>query len=83
MSTRDLLATFGLAAQTGGSPAVITRGITQLIGTSLLHPTRPQSLAAYQQAGLPTTANELAQAGRHECAQEVDRVRRAGRTLEP
>lgn len=63
MSTRDLLATFGLAAQTGGSPSVITRGITQLIGTSLLHPTRPQSLAAYQQAGLPTTSNELAQLG--------------------
>ena len=66
MSTRDLLAAFGLAAETGGSSAVITRGMTQLLGSSLLHPTRPQSLALYQQAQLPTDPNQLRCVGRRE-----------------
>ena len=59
MSIRDVLGTFGLAAETGGSASVITRGITQLLGASLLHPTKPQSLSVYQQAGLPTDPNQL------------------------
>lgn len=63
MSVRDVLAAFGLAAETGGSPAVITRGMTQLLGQSLLHPTRPQSLRTYQSAGLPTDPNSLAALG--------------------
>ena len=54
MSVPQILSTFGVAAQTGGSPAVIIRGITQLLGQSLLHPTRPASLNTYAAAGLPT-----------------------------
>lgn len=59
MTVPQVLATFGVAAQTGGSPAVIIRGITQLLGASLLHPTRPASLQTYRQAGLPTDPNAL------------------------
>jgi hypothetical protein len=63
MSIRDVLGVFGVAAQTGGSSAVITRGVTQLLGSSLLHPTKPQSLSVYQQAGLPTDPNALSKMG--------------------
>lgn len=59
MSMPQLLGAFGLAAQTGGSPAVIIRGMTQLLGQSLMHPTKPESLKAYQAAGLPTDPNAL------------------------
>jgi hypothetical protein len=63
MSVPQILSTFGVAAQTGGSPAVIIRGITQLLGQSLLHPTRPASLNTYAAAGLPTDPNSLAKLG--------------------
>lgn len=63
MSVPDILSVFGVAAQTGGSPAVIIRGMTQLLGQSLLHPTRPQSLRTYEAAGLPTDPNMLAKLG--------------------
>lgn len=63
MSVPEILSTFGVAAQTGGSPAVIIRGITQLLGQSLMHPTRPQSLNTYRAAGLPTDPNALAAMG--------------------
>lgn len=63
MTVPQILSTFGVAAQTGGSPSVIIRGITQLLGQSLLHPTRPQSLQTYQAANLPTDPNALASMG--------------------
>lgn len=63
MSVPQILSAFGVAAQTGGSPAVMIRGITQLLGQSLMHPTRPQSLRTYQMAGLPTDPNALAGMG--------------------
>lgn len=63
MSIKDVLGVYGLAAQSGGSQAIITRGITQLLGASLLHPTKPASKAIYTQAGLPTDPNQLAKLG--------------------
>lgn len=63
MTVPQVLSTFGVAAQTGGSPAVIIRGVAQLLGSSLLHPTKPGSLATYRQAGLPTDPNALASMG--------------------
>jgi hypothetical protein len=63
MSIRDVLSVYGLAAQTGGSSAVITRGVTQLLGSSLLHPTKPESLSTYRMAGLPTDPNALRDLG--------------------
>lgn len=63
MSVPEIMSAFGVAAQTGGSPAVMIRGMTQLLGASLLRPTKPESLATYQAAGLPTDPNALAAMG--------------------
>lgn len=59
MSAIQLLSVFGLAAKSGGSSAVITRGVQQLLGASLLHPTKPASKAIYSAAGLSTDPNSL------------------------
>lgn len=63
MSMEQLLAAFGQAAKAGGSSSVMIRGMTQLLGTSLMRPTRPQSLQVYRAAGLPTDPNMLHQLG--------------------
>lgn len=63
MSPEQMFAVYGQAAKAGGSPTIITRGITQLLGASLLHPTTPNNLAAYQAAGLPTSPSALRKMG--------------------
>jgi hypothetical protein len=63
MSVPETLGVFGLASQVGGSPSVTIRGVTQLLGASLLHPKTPQNLAIYQRAGLPTDPNALRELG--------------------
>lgn len=79
MSMPEILGAFGLAAKTGGSPAVIIRGMTQLLGQSLMHPTKPASLAAYQAAGLPTDPNALHAMGGEAVLERLVTFAQAGR----
>lgn len=63
MSPEQIFAVLGQAAKSGGSPTITVRGVTQLIGQSLLNPRSPKQLAAYRSAGLPTDATTLRDLG--------------------
>lgn len=63
MTPEQVFAVWGLAGKAGGSASVIGRGITQLLGSSLLNPKTPQQIAAYQGAGLPTDPSTLRSMG--------------------
>lgn len=63
MSPEQAFAVWGLAGKAGGSSSVIGRGIAQLLGTSLLHPTTPGQQRAYASIGLPSDPNMLAKMG--------------------
>lgn len=57
--TPEQMAALLMSASTaGGSPAVMGRGITQLMRT-ILNPNTPKEIAAYRQAGLTTNKAEL------------------------
>jgi hypothetical protein len=64
MTPEQVFAIYGTASQAGGSPAVIGRGISQMISAGLVpgHLQKRQ-IAAFQQAGLPTDANSLRNLG--------------------
>jgi hypothetical protein len=63
MTPEQLFAVWTQAGKGGGSSAVIARGLSQLLGTSLLHPTTPDQKAAYGRVGLPSDPNMLARMG--------------------
>lgn len=63
MTPEQVFAVWGLAGKAGGSASVIGRGITQLIGSSLLNPKTPTQINAYRQAGLPTDPTVLRSMG--------------------
>lgn len=63
MSPEEIFAVYGAAARRGGSPAVIGRGITQLLTSELLRPQTKAQKAAFAQMGLPTDPNSLRQLG--------------------
>jgi hypothetical protein len=64
MTPEQIFALYGAASQAGGSPAVIGRGISQMVSAGLVpgHLQKRQ-IAAFQQAGLPTDANSLRKLG--------------------
>lgn len=63
MTPEQAFAVWGLASKAGGSQAVIARGVSQLLGSSLLHPQTPDQIKAYNSVGLPADANMLASRG--------------------
>ena len=58
-SDSQMAAVLTTASQVGGSPAVIARGVTQLMN-NILNPKQKAQKLAYAQAGLPTDPNALA-----------------------
>lgn len=63
LTPEQLFAVYGAASMRGGSPAVIGRGVTQLLSAELLKPQTEQQKAAFSQMGLPTDPNMLRQMG--------------------
>jgi hypothetical protein len=59
MTPEEVFAVYGLASASGGSGAVIGRGIAQLLGSEIMRPQTPDQIKAFQTAGLPTTAQGL------------------------
>lgn len=59
MTPEQVFAVWTQAGAAGGSASVIGRGVAQLLGTSLLHPTTPAQVRAFRQAGLPTDPTTL------------------------
>lgn len=59
MSPEQIFSVYGAASLKGGSPAVIGRGITQLLAASLMNPKTAQNKAAFRDAGLPSSPNAL------------------------
>lgn len=59
MTPEEVFAVYGLASASGGSGAVIGRGIAQLLGSEIMRPQTPDQIQAFQMAGLPTTAQGL------------------------
>lgn len=57
-SDSQMAAVLTTASQVGGSPAVIARGVTQLMN-NILNPKQKAQKEAYMQAGLPTDPNSL------------------------
>jgi hypothetical protein len=62
MTTEQVLAVYGLASAKGGSPAVIGRGVTQLLAASLVNPKSKDQKAAFQEivgTSDPTTLRNM------------------------
>jgi hypothetical protein len=62
LTPEQLFAIWTQAGMSGGSASVISRGLTQLLSTSLLRPTSPAQRQAFQSIGLnpdPTQLREL------------------------
>lgn len=63
MSPEEIFAIYGAASLSGGSPAVIGRGITQLLTAETLKPETDEQLKAFRRLGLPTDPNALRRLG--------------------
>lgn len=63
MTPEEIWAVYGLAARSGGSPAVIGRGVTQLLASEIIRPQTEDQMAAFRRAGLPTDPTRLRQMG--------------------
>lgn len=63
MSPEQAFAVWSIAGRAGGSSSVIGRGVSQLLGTSLLNPSTPAQMKAFSQAGLPTDPTTLRNMG--------------------
>jgi hypothetical protein len=63
MTPEQVFAVYGTAGLLGGSPAVIGRGITQLLASEILKPQTEAQREAFGQAGLPTDPGQLRRMG--------------------
>lgn len=63
MTPEEIFAAYGLAARSGGSGAVIGRGITQLFTSELIRPQTKAQMQAFRRAGLPTDPTALREMG--------------------
>ena len=63
MTPEEIWAVYGLAARSGGSPAVIGRGVTQLLADEIIRPQTEDQQRAFRQVGLPTDPTRLRELG--------------------
>lgn len=63
MTPEEIWAVYGAAARSGGSPAVIGRGITQLLAAEIMKPQTEDQMQAFRRVGLPTDPTRLREIG--------------------
>ncbi len=63
MTPTEVMALYGIAQQSGGTPATTARGLRQLLTTSVLHPTKKESVKAYNEAVGTSDPTELRKIG--------------------
>lgn len=63
MTPEQIFAVYGTAARLGGSPAVIGRGVTQLLTAELVNPQTKEQQEAFRRLGLPTQPGALREMG--------------------
>lgn len=63
MTPEEIFAVYGTAARLGGAPAVIGRGITQLLTAELVNPQTEEQQRAFRQLGLPSDPGALREMG--------------------
>jgi hypothetical protein len=71
MTPEQIWAVYGLAARSGGSPAVIGRGVTQLLASEIIRPQTDDQMKAFRQAGLPTDPSQLRALGGFQVLQKM------------
>jgi hypothetical protein len=63
MRPEEIFGVYLAASMSGGSPAVIGRGITQLLASEIIRPQTEAQMAAFRQVGLPTDPTQLNRLG--------------------
>jgi hypothetical protein len=63
MTPEEIWAVYGVAAATGGSPAVIGRGVTQMLADEIIKPQTEAQHQAFRRVGLPTDPTALRELG--------------------
>lgn len=71
MTPEQAFAVWAVAGRAGGSASVIGRGVSQLLGSSLLHPNTPAQRQAFAQVGLPTDPTALRNMGGFQVLQRM------------